>query len=472
MNILHFMKWSAINSIFSLSIKITTLVITSWLISPEIFGEYSIGMSIIIVSSILVQMGVPTAIITLKKEKNLTILGIAVVSISFFLFVLLLFLLDRIFSFVYYLNNLFYFLLILFIQLIVNVLESSLRADLKFKCMAIIELFSTFIGTGLVSVVLALNEYGVFALIFGQILYLIIKLFLLIKFSFNKFDFNVINIFWFNKIMKNSLYIMMAEIFNVGVIQLQRPIIGLQLNSYSAGLWSRVYQIILIEMSILSQPIDSLTLPTLNQIKEEKENLENLILSLLQVISFITLSCAVLTVCLAPFIIPILLGPNWSNLIIPLQIGALIIFFRSVERFFLNVSRAIGVMGLRAFIQFIQFILVLVPLYIFAKKGLIFASWVLLLSLAISTIISLYTSKRTMHISSRKMFLAILPGFIMFFISIGVYLMFKYIFNMDYIYSVVLTLVAFVITIFLIFIKREILFDHHTNVIISKFLKN
>lgn len=462
----HFF-WSFLNSISSIFIKIGTLVFVSWLISPEVFGVYSIGIAIVLIVSTLVQLGMPTSLTTLAENENLTglalILGVLGCLLVAFIFYILIF-----FS-TYEINDLLvYFTVLTFFQIILNILEASCKRDLKFRIIAKSEIISAFLGSGLITIVLALMGYQIYSLILGQMVYCIIKIIFLYA--------NISNIFVNQRIskrnlkilMSNSGYITLAELSNIAMIQIQRPIIGMQINTGAAGIWSRVYQIIIIQLSVVVQPIDYMALPLLAKMKEDKGYLEEVVLSLLQVVSLITLTCASFTVFLAPLLIPILLGPKWVDLIIPLQIGALIVFFRAIERVLLSVSRAIGVMKLRAAIQFIQLLIVIVFLFMFSGNGLIKASWALISALMLGFLISLYTTNLTIGISTKKFFKCISPGVIIFLLSSLIFFAIQNISNADYWLSLLVSLFIIFLLLLVMIWKKEYFFEA---IVIEVFLK-
>ena len=238
---------------------------------------------------------------------------------------------------------------------------------------------------------------------------------------------------------------------------MQRPIIGYNIGSSAAGIWSRVYQIIIIQLSVIVQPIDYMALPMLSRLRADRKYLEEIVLSLLQIVSIFTLLSAVITIFLAPIIVPFILGPKWLNLIIPLQIGAVIVFFRSIERLLLSISRAIGVMGFRALIQIIQFFLVFISLIVFSKFGLIVASWALVLSMLAGLLLSLYTTKLTIGIPSRKIIKSIIPSIILFTLPVTCF----FLTNLFFMYytSLFISLTVLVCLIFIIIYYRQFFFE-------------
>lgn len=453
----HFF-WSFLNSIGSIFVKIGTLVFVSWLISPDVFGIYSIGIAIVLIVSTVVQLGIPTSLATLDEKENLTGLGL-ILSIVFFLIAASIFYTFIFFS-EYEIKDLFiYFTVLTLLQIVINILEASCKRDLNFKVIAKSEIVASFFGSGLLTIILAIKGYGIYSLIVGQIIYCLLKtlyLYLNIKNIFMKQRFTSGNL---RRLMSNSGSVTLAELSNITMIQIQRPIIGMQINASAAGIWSRIYQIIIIQLSVIVQPIDYMSLPLLAKIKKDKEHLEKIILALLQIVSIITLLCATFTVFFAPLIIPILLGPKWEALIVPLQIGALIVYFRAVERVLLSISRAIGVMRLRAAIQFIQLLIVIVFLLIFSKNGLLSASWALLGALALGFLISLYTTNLTIGISAKKIMRSIFPGLLLFIVPIfSFYFITEFLFY-SYINSLVFSIVVLIILSFFIFLKREMFFE-------------
>lgn len=211
----------------------------------------------------------------------------------------------------------------------------------------------------------------------------------------------------------------------MALIQLQRPIIGNRIGVEAAGLWARVYQIILLQLSALVQPLDNLFLPTLTKLNGEIERQQASVLSMIQLVGLVTLPCATATILTAPYLVPLLFGDAWRPLIEPLQIGSTILFFRGFERILISSSRALGTMTKRAQIQIVQLFIVLTLIYFAAPFGILWASWAYLGALTIGFSISLHTLRATVNISTSKVVEALIPGLVLATPPLLTSLMFK-----------------------------------------------
>ncbi len=294
-------------------------------------------------------------------------------------------------------------------QILLNILEASARNRMEFRTLALNELAASFIGSGLATYALVFFIGGTMALIIGQFVYCLFKCLVLLlaardDIQRSRFGHGLKNL------LQGSIAITLAECANMASVQMQRPIMGARLGLEAAGIWSRVYQVVLLQLTAVVQPLDNLILPIFARLRDEKERFHSGLLAAIQVVGLVTLPICSITALAAPFVVPLLFGPSWSALIVPLQIGSAILFFRGMERLFLSAARASGGMRARSFIQIAQLAVIVVFLYIAAPNGLVTASWAFLAALFIGFALSIASIRHTTGLEPVKVLLILMPG--------------------------------------------------------------
>lgn len=405
------LKWTVANAVLQLITKISTLVILSRVLSPTDFGIYNVGHAIAIMAATLAQYGAATNLIYLKEiDKRTGAAAIFIAAIGSLLATAIIFL-------SYYClfhsgealgASILAFSLYISVQATILVYEALAKRDLKFRSIAISELIASLAGNLLVTLAFAMAGFGFWSLVIGQFVYGLVRLVLLAYSSRASWGFR------FGRkeiahVTSSSWAITLAEFANMATVYSQRPIVGAGLGADAAGLWSRFYQIVLIQLTALVQPIDNLVLPVVAR-KREHPGSSSTISLIIEVISIVTIPISVFTIVISPIAIPIVFGEDWISLVIPMQIGAITLFFRGIDRVLLSAARATGRMRVRAACQWIQLILVTSFIVISLKEGLTAVALAYVLAQAAALIINVILFGKDMGIPRRNFLGAIAPA--------------------------------------------------------------
>jgi len=409
--------WLLSSSIGSIVIKLAILIVLSRILGPDDFGLYAVVMAVSLISTTVGQFGIPTFVAT-TDEDNLDLLGLAlflgvvsgVLVISVAAVILLIY--DN--NLLINNHRLFFCVLILVaLQIYINIIEAFLRRKLLFKRMAISELVAAIIGTGLISFFSAKAGLGGEGLILGQIFYCGIKITISV-WGLNLVGIKKLSQESIRKIFNNSINVTIAESANMATVHVQRPIIGFNLGLESVGIWSRVYQVILIQLGVLVQPLDAISIPIIRRANNNELKIKSMVVCGVQVIGLLSLPCAAITIILAKLFIPVAFGEEWIGLILPLQIGAVLIFFRGVERIFLSLSKALNIMKERAVVQVMQLFVTILCIVVFSPFGIITLSWAYVGASFICFCFSVYSISKAAKIIGKDMMFAIFPGVLFF----------------------------------------------------------
>jgi O-antigen/teichoic acid export membrane protein len=398
---------------FEIGSRLTALIVLSRLLSPADFGLYGIGISIALILATLAQLGVPTNLIYLSHVDRksfaagsmLCLTSAAVISIACACFV------TRYGPFEQDTtrNVLLAFLAYVTIQVFINMLEALARRIYAFRSIAFCDLGSTMVGSLFVPVVLALGGWGVWSLVVGQFVGASIRLFGLLNIcrAFVGFRTTVAEV---RRVASASFAVTVAELANIATVHAQRPLIGLELGTVAAGLWTRFYQVILLQLTLIIQPVDRFILPKLARSRERPEHVEQMTLLLIEVVTLVTIPLSVITALVAPVAIPLAFGPEWISLVVPMQIGAITFFFRGIDRILLTTARAIGQIRSRAVAQVLQLAIVIGAIYAAAPYGLETVAAAYVAAQAVSLAIMVGVMCVTTGVSVSRVVLRMIPG--------------------------------------------------------------
>jgi PST family polysaccharide transporter len=304
------------------------------------------------------------------------------------------------------------------IQIVIVVLDALLRRALQFRILALSELASTLIGSLGVASLLAWIGWGFWALIVGQGVYGTIRISTLAYANKECLSLSS-QANEFRRIIAASTAITVAEAANVIAVFGQRPIVGIEMGVAAAGIWSRFYQVISIQLSATVEPMDRLVLPTLARQRQDGERVRRNLHALIEMVTLITLPLALITALIAPIAVPLAFGERWGELIIPLQIGAVTVFFRGIDRVLLSTARALGAMRARAFAQVIQLVVIIGTLYATAPYGLAATALGFVVAQALCIAMMIIVAGRSAEARARDLACAFVPGAVVAALALG-----------------------------------------------------
>ena len=405
--------WGGLSALFEIGSRMAAVVVLSRLLPPADFGLYGIGISIVLILATFAQFGVPTNLIFLDHVDRksfaaaiaLCLTSTAVVALAGAGIVA---------AHVPFQQDttrdvLFAFLAYATVQVFLNLLEALARRIFAFRSIALCDLSSAIVGSLVVPVILALSGWGVWSLVIGQFVGAAIRMagFLNICRDFIGFRTTVSEM---RRVASSGFAVTVAELANIATVYAQRPLIGFELGIAAAGLWTRFYQIILLQLTLVIQPADRFVLPKLARTRESSGRVEDMLLLLFEVVTLVTVPVSVITALIAPAAIPLAFGPGWSGLVVPLQIGAITFFFRGIDRIMLTTARATGRMGARAAAQVVQLAIVMGAIYAAVPGGLPMVATAYVAAQAVSFVMMIGVFCATTGISPGRVVLRLIPG--------------------------------------------------------------
>ncbi|MBK5289096.1 MAG: lipopolysaccharide biosynthesis protein [Acidimicrobiia bacterium] len=229
---------------------------------------------------------------------------------------------------------------------------AMLQRDLDFKSIAIAETVSYFFGFALVGVVLAISGVGVWSIVVAQLAQAALLTGILV----------------FRRSHPRSLRPRRAESrdlivyaggmtaargFNFAALNGDNSVVGNQMGSVALGVYKNAYALAAFPAQMLGQVMDRVIFPVISRFQEDLERVASAYLRGVSLVATLTLPASVLAVLLAPEIIHLLLGggPKWDDVILPFQIMAGGLLFRTSYKISDSLARAMGTVYRRAWRQ-------------------------------------------------------------------------------------------------------------------------
>jgi O-antigen/teichoic acid export membrane protein len=147
-------------------------------------------------------------------------------------------------------------------------------------------------------------------------------------------------------------------------------VVGRMLGAGALGIYGRAYQFMVMPAGLFGTALDKALFPAMAKVQDDKHRLGKAYLTGVSFIALVAIPLSVILVLLAPEIVIILLGPKWTEVILPFQILACSLLFRMSYKMSDSLARATGAVYRRAWRQIIYALAVVVGSYIGQFWGL------------------------------------------------------------------------------------------------------
>lgn len=267
-----------VSKIFPPLINFAVFTFSARILAPEDFGVVALALSIVFIASSFTPIGWRTAIIKFQLNDNLSISSVLWFNLAFaalLVFILYTFTLSNLFEFQTELFN--NALIILSIRLFFDVsfytLNNVLLTQQKFTLIAIRTVLSTVVSAAVI-VFMLINDYGIWALIWSQVLFSISNFLAVLlptwKLISFKFSFKAIK-----KMSHFALYSTYSDGATTALDQYDSVVIGSILGTRDLGFYNVAKRLNRIINEVLIGTVSEVSFPILaNKLKEREEFLK------------------------------------------------------------------------------------------------------------------------------------------------------------------------------------------------------
>lgn len=340
-------------SVFSQALlQLIVLAVLARLLSPEDFGLLGAAMIFVGFAALISQLGVGPAIVQrseltsihIRVGFTLSILLSLALTLSLWVvtpFVAMFFHSDE-------LRNVLPVISLNFFFAGFGVVATSvLRRNLQFDKLMRIDVASYLFGYALVGITLAWLGYGVWALVGATLAQSSLKSVLLLLSQRHSIIPSLAR-----QELRDLIHFgggfTLARIFNYGATQGDYFVVGRILGPASLGVYTRAYQLMMLPGRYFGQVLSTVLFPAMAKIQNDRQRLTKTYLTGVAILSLTCAPIGVLMVVMAPEIVEVLLGPKWSEAVIPFQLLAVGVMARVSYKLDDALARALGVMYKRS----------------------------------------------------------------------------------------------------------------------------
>lgn len=362
------MFWSFFDLFSRQGIALIVQMILARLLLPEEFGLIGMIMVFIMISHSLVNSGFDQSLIRQEKVENIEYSTIFTFNIFISIIIYtVLFICAPYISKFYNNVDLINIIRILMLVVVINAMTIIQRVILfrriDFKIQSQITLIAI-ISSGVFAIFLAYNNFGVWALVYQQIVMQILISIGLIYFvrwvpslKFSKKHFLFHFKFSYKLVLSGIIDTFNRNIFNI--------ILGKAIGATYLGYYTNARKISDISSGTLSSAIQRVTFREFSLIKNDKNKLVSAQNKIITITNLIYIPVAFLVYYLSPLLIPIFFGDNWNPTIEILQILILSSIFIMLFSMHTNIFKVIGRSDLFLLVNILSILLTLIYMIIF-----------------------------------------------------------------------------------------------------------
>jgi len=343
---LNGLLWIFSGTVAQSALSFVILIVLARLLTPTEFGIVNAALIVVGVSQIFSQLGIGPAIV---QHPNLSAVHIhngftlsILIGIAVGIFVALVAPLIAQFFRMAELKQVIEVLALVFPLTGLSVVcQAVLQREMQFRKLAIIQFSSYALGYGLVGVILAFTGWGVWALVYAQLGQALVNTIILMSVKRQIIGF-AINKTEIGELLNFGTGLSLAQIANYLALQGDNLVVGRLLGVEALGVYGRAYHFLAMPANLLGNIADKTLFPAMASIQDDKQRLGHAYQRVVAIIAMVTLPLSGLLIALAPEIILLVLGPQWTDAIAPFQMLAVVLFFRTGYRISDSLVRATG----------------------------------------------------------------------------------------------------------------------------------
>ncbi len=322
---LHSAKWSSTSTAYSSAIQVFKIAILARLLTKEDFGLFAIISTVLGLAAFFAEAGMSSAIVH-RQNPTKDDLGSAYIInliLGIVVFIAIYFLAWPVSSFfdeprlipLLHLSS-----LIFLIQPFGQQFSALLQKNLLFKHIALVEITSGTVGL-MVAIGYALNHYGIKALIYSQIIAILIKTLSVLIIGIRKFGFHI------NFKLQSAKFFLRFGGFQIGEnsinyfnTQIDTILIGKLLEPQTLGAYYLAKQLAFKPLYLINPIFTQVAFPIFSKVQNEIETLKR---GYLKMVQYLAIMFCFIYFTLSVFsreVVEIFLGTNWEESILPLSI--------------------------------------------------------------------------------------------------------------------------------------------------------
>ena len=244
-----------------------------------------------------------------------------------------------------------------------------LRRELRFRELMVADVMAYILGYGFTTITLALQGYGVWSLVWGELMHRVVHLAVVLRYTRVRF-YPRWSVQEARDLLSTGAGFSLARIFEYIARQGGHFVIGRWLGATALGYYTRADKLMLAPKNYLSQNVLQVLFPAMAQRQQGAERLAMVYLHGLELLSLAAMPLSALLFIAAPEIVFAILGEQWEPVVVLLRILALAVLFQICGVLNIAAISAVGAVWRQAWRQGLHALLVVAGAWYASRWGL------------------------------------------------------------------------------------------------------
>ncbi|MCL1095725.1 lipopolysaccharide biosynthesis protein [Shewanella kaireitica] len=392
--------WKFFETVYVNLFQVVLFITLARILAPEDFGVIAILTSINAILNVFVNNGLNLALIQKKGVDDGDYSSVLIFSLlcSLIIYVVI-YLISESISHFYEISEIEMLVKISALVIVFNsinmVQKAKFTKELQFKKMANIGFVTTMIS-GSTSIVLAMNDFGVYSLIFYHLSSVLVSI-IIFSIHFKWFPSLKFNLSRFQKLFNYGYKLFIVNIIDVFYLNMYPLIIGKFYSTTELGFYTNGKQLPSLFASTINSTISSVTFPHFSENQGDKEKLLTILRSSIVNSNFIILPILMIISISASDIINIVLTEKWSQSVIYFEFFCLFFCFHHPFSLSISALNSVGRSDISMKIQLFSKSIAIILLIVFVKFSLLYIVATQILTSVITLFICSYYLSKTLR---------------------------------------------------------------------------
>jgi O-antigen/teichoic acid export membrane protein len=289
--------------------------------------------------------------------------------------------------------------------------DALMQRKLRFRALAVLELFSYAVGYGGIAVLLALRGFGVWAIVFGQLGQNALR-----TVGLWIVEPHAMRPLWDWSALRGLLVYgggqTLSAFGNYAGRQGDNFVVARWLGPTDLGLYNRAYQMMSMPAHLLGSALSNVLFPAMASVQHQPVRLRRAYLRGVTLVAIGALSVSVIAAVVSRELVLLLLGEQWLALRSAFQVMVFGMLFRTGYKLSDSLARATGAVYRRAWRQIVYALLVVTGAYIGVPWGIGGVAIGVVLAVVVNYLLMAQLSLRLLDARWKDLLLAHLPAIV------------------------------------------------------------
>lgn len=287
--------------------------------------------------------------------------------------------------------------------------ESFLRRDLQFRKLALADGISYALGYGGVGIILAWYGVGVWALVAAILGQSALKALLLFVWQPHPLSLGIDRTVA-SQMLRLGTGFTNAQIFNYLALKGDYFIVGRWLGAEALGYYTRAYALLGTSVTLIGSSLNTILFTTVSRVQGDSVRISSAYQRSISLVALLVIPYSAILWVLAPEIIQVLLGEQWLEVIVPFQVLAIGMYFRTGYKVSNSVLNATGFVRQNARRQGLYALMVVIGAFIGQRWGIVGVAWAVLGALVVHYFLLAMVAIQVAKLDKVKFLKLHLPG--------------------------------------------------------------